>query len=150
MKPGVINVVSGYSGGNTMDPTYDEVSAGDTGHAEVVKIEFDPKKIAIDEILRLFWLAHDPTTPDQQGYDFGTQYRSIILYKGKQQKDAVEASLKFAKKQWGKNITTEIKVLHDFYDAEEFHQNYFSKNLDQPYCQAVIAPKVKKLAKELK
>jgi len=150
LKKGVTKVTSGYSGGKTMDPTYEEVSVGNTGHAEVVKIDFDPEELPLSEVLKIFWMAHDPTTLNRQGFDIGTQYRSAIFYKGKEQKDAVDESLKkVATKQWGKDVTTEINPLQEFYPAEDYHQDYFSKNLDQPYCQAVIAPKVKKLSKEL-
>lgn len=150
MKDGVVSSTAGYAGGNTMDPTYEEVSTGQTGHAEVVKIKFDPEQISLKMVLELFWQAHDPTTPNQQGFDIGTQYRSIILYKGKDQKAAIDESLKFAKKKWGDKLTTEIKALQHFYEAEDYHQDYFQKNLNAAYCQAVISPKIKKLAEQLK
>lgn len=148
---GVLYVTPGYGGGKTPNPTYEEVSTGQTGHAEVVKIGYDPSIMAHSDLLRIFFATHDPTTPDRQGHDTGTQYRSIILYKTLEQQDEalkVIGSLEQEKAFAGK-IVTEIKPLYRFYEAEAYHHDYFAKHQeDNPYCQAVINPKLKKL-KEL-
>jgi peptide-methionine (S)-S-oxide reductase len=145
--PGIRTVVSGYAGGHTPNPTYQAVCEGTTGHAEVVQIQFDPAVISYSEILDLFWQAHDPTTPNRQGADVGTQYRSIILYHNPTQKELAEASKKRAIATLGKPVVTEIVALEKFHAAEEYHQDYFSKNPNAPYCVAVIKPKLKKLEK---
>jgi peptide methionine sulfoxide reductase msrA/msrB len=148
---GIISVTSGYAGGTTPDPTYEAVSTGHTGHAEVVKISYDPEIVTYADLLRIFFATHDPTTPGRQGHDIGTQYRSIILYKTLEQRDealkilsALEQERVFASK-----IVTEVKPLYRFYEAEAYHQDYFAKHReDNPYCQTVINPKLTKL-KEL-
>jgi len=145
--PGIRTVVSGYAGGHTVNPTYQAVCDGSTGHAEVVQIQFDPEVISYSEILDLFWQAHDPTTPNRQGADVGTQYRSIILYHNSAQKELAEASKKKATAALGKPVVTEIVALEQFHAAEEYHQDYFRKNPKAPYCVAVINPKLKKLEK---
>jgi peptide-methionine (S)-S-oxide reductase len=145
--PGVHAVVSGYAGGHTPNPSYKAVCEGSTGHAEVVQIDFDPTQITFGEILDLFWQAHDPTTPNRQGADVGTQYRSIILYHTPAQKELAEQSKKVAASKLGKPVVTEIVALEKFYAAEQYHQDYFLKNPDAPYCVAVIKPKLKKLEK---
>jgi len=142
---GAIEVVSGYAGGEIENPTYEQVSCGDTGHAEVVEITFDPKKITLEDILDIFWTIHDPTTLNRQGNDLGTQYRSAIYYTSSQQKDTALKSLANAQKLWSDPITTEVKPLKTFYPAEDYHQNYFANNPDQAYCQVVINPKLAKL-----
>ena len=145
LQPGVSKVVSGYAGGSVANPTYEQVCMGDTGHAEVIKIDFDPAITSLENILKLFWQAHDPTTINQQGQDIGSQYRSIILFNGPEQLEIIQKSLEsVAQPQWGR-VVTEIKPLENFYPAEDYHQDYFNKNPDQPYCQVVIAPKMKKL-----
>jgi peptide-methionine (S)-S-oxide reductase len=144
--PGVKSVVSGYAGGHKENPTYREVCAKTTGHAEVVQVEFDPSVITFEQLLEVFWVAHDPTTPDRQGADVGPQYRSIILYHDAGQLAVAERSKAIANARLhsGK-IVTEIVPLAKFYRAEEVHQDYFRNNPNQPYCQAVIVPKLLKL-----
>jgi peptide-methionine (S)-S-oxide reductase len=145
---GVLSVTSGYAGGATPDPTYEEVCNGDTGHAEVVQVAFDPGIMTYEELLDIFWQAHDPTTLNQQGADTGTQYRSIILYADEGQKAAAEASRKKAQARFRDPILTEIKMLDGFWRAEDYHQNYYNTNTSAGYCRAVIAPKLKKLRLE--
>jgi peptide-methionine (S)-S-oxide reductase len=149
MVPGVKSVASGYAGGTTENPTYKDVCSGGTGHAEVIQVEFDPKEVSYDKVLETFWQAHDPTTLNRQGADAGTQYRSIILYNSEAQKVAAEKSKAEAQKHFGRPIVTEIVPLKKFYKAEGYHQNYFRSNSDQPYCRAVILPKVQKFEKKL-
>jgi peptide-methionine (S)-S-oxide reductase len=146
---GVDNVESGYCGGSTPNPTYKQVCTGNTGHAEVVQITFDPRIITYREILEIFFAFHDPTTLNRQGADVGTQYRSAILYHSPEQKQIAEALIaEFnAAKIWGRPIVTEVLPLEVFYRAEGYHQGYFRTNPTQPYCQSVVAPKVAKLRK---
>lgn len=146
--PGVISVTSGFAGGHTENPTYEEVCTGTTGHAEVIQIKFDAAKISYEKLLKVFWEAHDPTTLNRQGADRGTQYRSIILYNDEAQKLAAEQSKAEAQKHFNAPIVTQIVPLKKFYKAEDYHQNYFDHNSNAPYCQIVIAPKLKKLEKE--
>ena len=143
--PGVAAVVSGYAGGNLANPTYRQVCAGDTGHAEVVQVEFDPATISYAALLEQFWRIHDPTTLNRQGPDEGPQYRSIILYVDEAQRSAAVQSREAAQAKLRDRIVTEIVPLEKFYEAEAYHQDYFRKNPDQAYCRAVIAPKLKKL-----
>lgn len=144
--PGVTKITSGFAGGTKPNPTYDQVCTGRTGHAEVIQVTYDPSKVSYDKILELFWRAHDPTTLNRQGADHGTQYRSIILTTSPEQTAAAEASKKNAAAQFPDPIVTEIKPLTTFYPAENYHQNYYNENKDvNPYCQVVIAPKLKKL-----
>jgi peptide-methionine (S)-S-oxide reductase len=150
MLPGVKAVSSGYAGGTTENPTYKEVCTGRTGHAEVIQIEFDPRQVSYEKIVSTFWEAHDPTTLNRQGADAGTQYRSIILYNSEAQKLAAEKSKAEAQKLFDKPIVTEIVPLKKFYKAEGYHQDYFRSNPNQPYCRAVIQPKVEKFEKKLK
>lgn len=147
-EPGVTAVKSGYAGGSTPNPTYDEVCSGNTGHAEVIQITFDPKVVSYGKLLDLFWEAHDPTTLNRQGADVGTQYRSIILYHDEAQRKVAEASKTAAQKNFSRPIVTEIVPLTDFYPAENYHQDYFRRNGQAPYCQFVIAPKLKKLGRD--
>ena len=144
---GVESVIPGYAGGFSKNPTYIEVCTEKTGHAEVIKIEFDPKKITINELLNIFWKAHDPTTLNRQGNDIGKRYRSIILYSNQKQYIYIEKSLQNLKKsnKYSSPILTEIKPLDIFYTAEEYHHDYYNKNPNQPYCNLVINPKLKKL-----
>lgn len=144
--PGITKITSGYAGGSTPNPSYDQVCTGRTGHAEVIQITYDPAKVTYDQLLDLFWRAHDPTTLNRQGADHGTQYRSIILTSSPEQAVAAEASLKKAQGQFPDRIVTEIKPLTAFYPAENYHQDYYRQNKDKnPYCEAVIAPKLRKL-----
>ncbi len=146
--PGVISVTSGFAGGHTENPTYQEVCTETTGHAEVTQIVFDPAKISYDQLLNVFWQAHDPTTLNRQGADVGTSYRSIILYRDKQQQLLAEKSKLEAQKNFRNPIVTEIVPLKRFYPAEDYHQEYYDKNPDQGYCRVVIAPKLEKLEKK--
>lgn len=149
MLPGVKSATSGYAGGTKENPTYEEVCSGSTGHAEVIQVEYDPKVISFEKILETFWEAHDPTTLNRQGADKGTQYRSIILYQTEAQRLAAEKSKAEAQKRFTSPIVTEIVPLKKFYKAEGYHQEYFQNNRNQPYCRAVIQPKVDKFQKKL-
>lgn len=146
---GVIAVKSGYEGGLRENPSYEQVCSGATGHAEVCQIIFDPKKINYKTLLQAFWESHDPTTLNKQGADVGTQYRSVIFYHSAEQKESAE----FYKnelnnsKAFDKEIVTEISPAQTFYEAEQYHQNYYNQNSDQPYCQFVIRPKLAKFQK---
>jgi len=146
--PGVKSVTSGYAGGHTTSPTYPQVSSGDTGHAEITQIEFDPAKISYEKLLEVFWQAHDPTALNRQGADEGMQYRSLILYHGEAQKLAAEKSKAAAQKNFKHPIVTEIAPFIKFYPAEGHHQKYYDNNPNAPYCRAIIAPKLEKLEKE--
>ena len=146
--PGVISIASGFAGGHTANPTYEQVCAGDTGHAEVMQIEFDPAKISYEKLLDVFWRAHNPTTLNRQGADEGAQYRSIILYHNGAQKLAAEKSKAEAQKNLKHPIVTQIVPFTKFYRAENYHQDYYNNNSNAPYCRIVIAPKLKKLEKE--
>lgn len=146
---GVINVQSGYSGGNIANPTYDQVSKGKTNHAEVIQITFKSEIISLERLLEIFFSSHDPTTLNKQGPDVGTQYRSIILYSKEEHAEmADEVMLKFERTILNKKIVTEIQPLDTFYPAEKYHQNYFKKNPFLGYCQLVISPKVLKFRKQ--
>jgi len=146
--PGVRSVTSGYAGGRTENPTYETICSGQTGHAEVTEIEFDPSKISYEKLLEVFWQAHDPTTLNRQGADEGTQYRSIILYRDEDQKRLAEESKAKAQADFKHPIVTEIVPLTKFYPAERYHQGYFDSHSNAPYCQVVIAPKLEKLEKK--
>ncbi len=143
--PGVISVTSGYAGGHTVNPTYRDVCTGDTGHAEVTQIVFDPAKISFDQLLQVFWQAHDPTSLNRQGEDEGTQYRSVIFCHGEQQKLIAEKSKLAAQADFIRPIVTEIVPFTKFYPAEDYHQGYYDAHGHQPYCQLVITPKLEKL-----
>lgn len=149
---GVRSVTSGYSGGTVENPTYEEVSSGGSGHAEVAQIVYDPQKISFDELLAVFWKTHDPTTLNQQGADRGTQYRSAIFYHNEQQRESAEKYKKELNESgaWDKSIITEIKPFTRFYKAENYHQNYYNENGNQPYCKFVIQPKLEKFRKVFK
>ena len=149
---GVQSAVSGYAGGAVENPTYYQVCNGTTGHAEVVQITFDPKIITFEDILYVFWRTHDPTTLNRQGYDVGTQYRSIILYHSEQQRAIAEKSKRDtdASGLWPNPIVTEISPFTTFYKAEDYHQNFYRDNPYQPYCRAIIDPKITKLRKEFR
>jgi len=145
--PGVKSVASGFAGGHTANPTYEQVCTGDTGHAEVTQIEFYPAKISYAKLLDVFWQAHDPTTLNRQGADEGTQYRSIILSHGEAQKLAAEKSKAGAQKNFKHPIVTEIVPFTKFYPAENYHQGFYDNNTNYGYCRVVIAPKLEKLEK---
>ncbi|WP_320052703.1 peptide-methionine (S)-S-oxide reductase MsrA [uncultured Acetobacteroides sp.] len=149
---GVTKVESGYSGGTIANPTYKEVCSGQTGHAEVIQITFDPSKISYDELLEVFWKTHNPTTLNRQGNDIGTQYRSVIFYHNEEQKRLAEAYKKKLadEKIWDNPIVTEISLYTKFYKAEDYHQNYYENNPNQAYCQYVIVPKLEKFEKIFK
>ena len=147
---GVEQVESGYAGGTVPAPTYEQVCAGTTGHAEVVQITFDPQVISYRELLEVFFTIHDPTTLNRQGADVGTQYRSAIFYHSPEQRETaaqVIAELNAAR-LWDAPIVTEVAPLTEFYPAEDYHQEYFQRNSQQPYCRAIIAPKVAKFRKQ--
>ena len=146
---GVVDVESGYSNGDAKNPSYEQVCTGRTGHNEVVKLAFDPAQISLREILEIFFVVHDATTLNRQGNDSGTQYRSIILYTSEAQKAAAEKSKAVAQKHFKAPIVTQILPLTKFYKAEGYHQDYYRSNMDQPYCRAVIRPKVEKFEKKL-
>ena len=146
---GVHGVESGYAGGTMPNPSYREVCGGDTGHAEVVQVHFDPNIVSYRDLLHVFFAIHDPTTLNRQGADVGTQYRSAIYYHDDEQKQIAEELIKDLNAQniWGRPIVTEVTKLDKFYMAEDYHQEYFARNPYQPYCQAVVAPKVSKFPK---
>ncbi len=147
---GVLSVTPGYAGGEIKNPTYKQICTGNTGHAEVAKIEFDINKISYDQLLNVFWQAHDPTTLNKQGNDIGTQYRSVIFYHNEEQKLSAKSSMARANKSgyWNNPIVTEITNLYNYSDAEDYHNNYYSENPNQPYCLFVIKPKLDKLEKK--
>ncbi|MFH1685707.1 MAG: bifunctional methionine sulfoxide reductase B/A protein [Candidatus Micrarchaeota archaeon] len=146
---GVLSVVSGYAGGTMENPTYQQVCEGNTGHAEVVSIEFYPKAVSIEKILDVFFTLHDPTQLNRQGEDVGTQYRSIILYTSEKQKAEVENYLDRIKDDFEKPLTTEVKKLEKFYKAEDYHKDYYKNNPEKGYCKLVISPKIKKVREKL-
>ena len=147
---GVISVKPGYAGGNVKNPTYKQICTGNTGHAEVAKIEFDPSKITYSQILNVFWQSHDPTTLNRQGNDVGTQYRSVIFFHNESQEEIAKKSKVDADKSgyWDNEIVTEVTFLNNYYDAEDYHDNYYINNPNQPYCLFVIKPKLDKLEKQ--
>jgi peptide-methionine (S)-S-oxide reductase len=146
--PGVLDVESGYAGGTVENPSYEDVCSGRTGHAEVVRISYDSALTNDEKLLELFWKAHDPTTLNRQGADEGTQYRSVILYANDKQRDAAVASKSKAQQSFQNTIVTEISPLTTFYPAEKYHQDFYEKNPQHPYNQAVIRPKLDKLGDE--
>ena len=146
---GVLSVESGYSNGHVANPSYRDVCNGNTGHAEVIQIKFDPSIISFRDLLNVFFTIHDPTTLNRQGADVGTQYRSAIFYHSPEQKAIAEQTISELNAQgiWNSPIVTEVEAIKDFYIAEDYHQEYFARNQNQPYCQAVVAPKVAKFRK---
>lgn len=146
---GVTDVVSGYSGGHVDNPSYKQVTTGRTGHAEVVQITFDPAVVSFKEILEVFFTIHDPTTLNRQGNDIGPQYRSAILYHSEVQKRIAEETIREIEEAdiWDNPIVTEVTPLGKFYEAEDYHQEYFARNPEQGYCRVIIAPKVAKFRK---
>lgn len=147
---GIEQIVSGYAGGSVHNPTYKQVCGGATGHAEVVQITYNPEEISYRDLLDVFFTIHDPTTLNRQGADVGTQYRSVIFYHDDQQRQVAEQAIAdlSADKIWDSPIVTELSPLPTFYAAEDYHQDYYSQNSLQPYCQFVVAPKVAKVRKE--
>jgi len=142
---GIIEVKSGYSGGETMYPTYQEVCEGNTGHAEVIKIGYNPDIISLEDIVEIHLLSHDPTTYNRQGADVGSQYRSIIFYSDDKEKEIIHAVIKEVQKNFKSKIVTEVKPVEIFFEAEGYHQDYYNKNSRQPYCMFVISPKLEKI-----
>ncbi len=147
---GVLKVVSGYSGGHVENPTYEQICTKTTGHAEVIKVTFDPSVVSYKQLVDLFWYAHDPTTLNRQGNDVGPQYRSVIYYTNDEQKAIAEASMKEHAKEFDSPIVTEVAPLKNFYAAEDYHQDFANKNPNQGYVCAVVKPKVEKFTKKLK
>ncbi|RTY95390.1 peptide-methionine (S)-S-oxide reductase MsrA [Flavobacterium sp. GT3R68] len=149
---GVESVVSGYIGGKTINPTYKDICTGETGHAEAIQITFDPKEVSFGELLEIFFATHDPTTLNRQGNDVGTQYRSEIFYHNEAQKMLSEEyiALMTSENTFGKRIMTKVSAAPKFYEAEEYHQNYYNQNKTQSYCSYVITPKIEKLKKVYK
>jgi len=149
MLKGVSKVEPGYAGGSVENPSYEKVSGGDTGHAEVIRVTYDPAVISYEDLLTVFFGSHDPTTPNQQGADTGEQYRSVILYETDEEKQAAEKMIKEvdAPLKDGTRVVTQLVPLGKFFPAEEYHQKYFEKNTSAPYCQLVIEPKIEKVKK---
>ena len=149
MLKGVSKVESGYAGGDIENPSYERVSGGATGHAEVIRVTYDPSAISYDDLLTVFFGSHDPTTPNRQGADVGEQYRSIILYKDEEEKKEAEAKVKEIQASLtdGTHVVTQVVPLKKFFNAEDYHQNYFKTNTSAPYCQIVIEPKIEKVKK---
>jgi len=147
---GVLSVESGYAGGRTKDPTYEEVCGGETGHAEVVRVAFDADRLTFRELLRIFFAIHDPTTLNRQGADIGTQYRSVILHSDDAQRDAANAMIASLDSEgvFDRPIVTQVVPLGDFYPAEAYHQRYYERNPYQGYCMAVVGPKVTKFRRQ--
>jgi methionine-S-sulfoxide reductase len=147
---GVEKVESGYIGGNILKPTYRQVCGGNTGHAEAVRVTFDEDVLSFPDLLDVFFTFHDPTTLNRQGNDMGTQYRSAIFYLSEDQKQAAEQAIREAASNWRDPIVTELKPAGEFYVAEDYHQDYYNQNANQPYCMFVVGPKVEKLQAKFK
>lgn len=145
---GVVKTTAGYAGGITKNPNYEDVSTHETGHVEVLQIEYNTKIIPLETLLDVFFTMHDPTTMNRQGADIGTQYRSTILYGAEEQKEMIEGFIKKIQNDFDRPIVTEVKKLDRFYPAEEYHQKYFDKNSNLPYCSVVIKPKIEKVKKK--
>lgn len=149
---GVVEVIPGYTGGEVENPTYEQVCSGETEHAEAIQIKFDPKIISLEKLLEVFFKLHDPTTLNRQGADIGTQYRSAVFYSTQEQKETIEKSLKKAENSgmYEDKFVTEISPLTKFYPAEDYHRDYYDKNINAGYCRVVIDPKIQKLYQEFK
>lgn len=149
MLNGVESAISGYAGGHKDNPTYEEVSTGETGHAEVVQITYDPLVISYEQLMEVFFFLHDPTTLNRQGNDVGTQYRSVIFYKDEAEKAKAQAAIKLSESsgKWSGTYVTELAPLEKFWTAESYHQGYYNQNPNQPYCSAVVGPKIQKFKK---
>ncbi len=150
MLKGVYKVDPGYSGGTTLNPTYEEVSSGTTGHAECTRVEFNPDEVRYEDLLTVFFGSHDPTTLNRQGADIGTQYRSVIFYTSEEQKTIAENFIKEinSSNEMGKPVVTEVLPLGEFYIAENYHKDYYDRNKDAPYCELVINPKLEKVVEK--
>lgn len=146
---GVVSATPGYAGGTKQNPAYEEVSSGKTGHAEVIRVEYDPQKVTFKDLLTVFFATHDPTTPNRQGQDRGPQYRSAILYTTESEKEEAERFIKEmnSSQSNGDQVVTEVKPLKTFYEAEQYHRDYYEKNPHKPYCQVIINPKLAKVKK---
>lgn len=149
---GVVDVKPGYSGGHVKNPTYEEVCTGNTGHAEVVEIKYDPEKVSFSDILEVFFETHDPTTLNRQGNDVGPQYRSVIFYHSEEQKQVAEKTIQLLEQEkvYNRPIVTAIEPFDKFYVAEDYHINYYERNKNKPYCELVITPKLEKFEKVFK
>jgi len=149
MLNGVESAISGYAGGHKDHPTYEEVSTGETGHAEVVEINYDPTVISYEQLMEVFFFLHDPTQLNRQGNDVGTQYRSVIFYKDEAEKAKAQAAIKLSESsgKWNGKYVTELAPLEKFWTAESYHQGYYNQNPNQPYCSAVVGPKIQKFKK---
>lgn len=145
---GIESVTPGYAGGESENPTYEQVCYGIGNHAEVVKVDYDPSVMSLETLLEIFWAIHDPTTPNRQGHDTGPQYRSAVYYSDPSERAAIDVALNTAQSNWPDPIVTEIKPLDVFYEAEEYHKNYFVNNPEKAYCQVVINPKLKEIRKK--
>jgi len=147
---GVSKVVSGYMGGHKENPKYDDICGGDTGHAEIIRIDYDPEQIAFEDLLLVFFKTHDPTTINRQGNDVGTQYRSVVFYENQEQKIAAENMIDQLDKEmvFDSTIVTEVSPISKFYEAEDYHQNYFNNNPNKGYCAYIIQPKLAKFTKD--
>lgn len=145
---GVLSVVPGYTGGNTIDPTYEQVCSGETGHAEVVGVSYDPREVSLEDLLEIFFESHDPTMLNKQGNDIGTQYRSSIFYTDESQKDIIKSAIIKAQEKYKDPIVTEVESATAFYPAESYHKDYYIQHSSEPYCMAVISPKLEKIAKK--
>lgn len=145
---GVISAVPGYSGGKAVNPTYEEVSEGTTGHAESIKIEFDPAEVTYKDLLTVFFATHDPTTIDRQGNDVGSQYRSVVFFMNEEQRAQTQEYIKEAQSSFSDPIVTEVRSFEAFYEAEDYHKRYYETHKDAPYCRAIIDPKLEKLQKQ--
>jgi len=143
--PGVISAAPGYAGGEQPSPSYESVCSGTTGHAEVIRLEFDPGKVSFAELMELFFRAHDPTTLNRQGHDVGTQYRSVVFYSSAEQKQLTEQAIEHAAELYGAPVVTQLLPETEFYPAESYHHNYYATNPQAGYCRMVIAPKLSKL-----
>ncbi len=150
MIKGVVSVEPGYSGGKVANPTYEQVSSGNTGHAEVIKIVYHPDVVSYEEILQVFFTTHDPTSLNKQGNDVGTQYASVIFYKTERQKEKAEHYIKVLSNAYPKPIVTRVEPLKEFYPAEDYHKKYYEFHKDAPYCELVIAPKIEKVESKFK
>ena len=144
---GIHDLMPGYAGGKTPNPSYREVCSGSTGHAEVVRVTWDPDKLSLEDVVTLFFHAHDPTTLNRQGNDVGTQYRSAIFYKDDKEKETIKQVIAEIEEQqvWNRPIVTQVEPLSKFYPAEDYHKNYYQEHPSQPYCNIVIGPKVEKM-----
>ncbi len=148
MLKGVVRVEPGYAGGESRNPTYERVSQGDSGHAEVIRVTYDPAVISYEDLLTVFFGSHDPTTPNRQGNDVGPQYRSLILYRSDEEREIAQRTIKDIQATLkGERVVTEVVRLRDFYPAEEYHHDYYAKNTSAPYCQLIIEPKLEKVRK---